>query len=322
MKKTENGSVAQPNQKNTSGLMSNADAREMALQFSRINDVIGRLEHSLEALLDEISGVKDDTARLSVIVSSAIKGKIFDMFVELTGLLVRYGDFAEPPDYDVSGVYMRLERLIKRRFVGNPDARQLCCKLLTSASYLMNFPPNIIGFGLIEGLTEDCHDLFELLVREEKPTPAPAGGRKSRRIVEEPPIKSREYGRFTVAEYTSTVVIADCTPGKAPYRFRKSGWAYKGALELVKRYAAGMEQLYKSNAKLRGAFQKGRGDAERFRREQVFKLPRWNEEMQRYMDNQYDGRWRLWTDDEILLPERKRVAAFKRKHPRGTPLVT
>ena len=39
-------------------------------------------------------------------------------------------------------------------------------------------------------------------------------------------------------------------------------------------------------------------------------LPKWSAEKQRYLNGQYCGKWRLWTDDEMKLPVAKRLANY------------
>ena len=321
MKKTTDCEAERIATKKSPEQMTKTDANKMAQLFSEINSVIGQLEHRLDALLDEVARFGDNDVLVSRVVADAVRGELFDMFQNCTKLIVGYGEFDEPPEYDASGVSMRLEKLIKRRFANDLDLQKAGGKALESAFYAMDYPPQVIEPALIEGVTEDFHDLFELLIREETTT-AGAKGAKRRRGVDEAPVRVKEYRRFLVEEYSSAIVVIDNTPGKRKksYRFRLNSWAHKAALKLIKYYDAGKEQLCNSNGKWRGAFQKRRGgkahdDAVRFYRDQVFKLPRWDSEKQQYMNNQYDGRWRLWTDDELLLPEHKRISDFKKSHP-------
>lgn len=85
-------------------------------------------------------------------------------------------------------------------------------------------------------------------------------------------------------------------------------------------YKTGMEQT-RNSAKWKGAFQSGkdRGDAHRFAEEQVFRLPRWSKEKGRFILGQYEGKWRLWTDDEMKLSTEKRLRTFIEAHPNGLP---
>ena len=309
MKKTEDDKAADT--------ISVEDANRMAKLLVRINNVTDGLERRLDALSETVSGMKGDAMRMSEAVSEAVRCWMFDMFVDLTDALVEYGDFEEPPEYDASGVSVKLERLIRIRFAEDLDLQKSALKALESAFYSMDYPPQIIRFALDDdGVTEDAHDLFELLVREEKPNTPADGGRRSKPVVEEP-LKEKEYGRFVVKWYEAFAVISDVKHGKKPYRLRCAKAAFRAAMELIKDYATGTGQTRKGNGKWRGAFQKGRGDAHRFYLDQVFKRPRWSSEKRRYLTAQYDGHWRLWTDDEMYLPKAKRLKNYMKAHPNG-----
>ena len=126
-------------------------------------------------------------------------------------------------------------------------------------------------------------------------------------------------GRFRTSRYEDRIVVEDTQNDLSYTIVRPSGNAAKAILTLIADYAAGNRQLHNSNRKLVGAFQSGRGDATRFRKEQVFMLPKWNTEKRRYVDGQYCGKWRLWTDAEMKLPSKRRLADHKKEFPGGCP---
>jgi hypothetical protein len=88
-------------------------------------------------------------------------------------------------------------------------------------------------------------------------------------------------------------------------------------MTLIRDYAAGNRQVHDSSREWKGAFQPGRGDATRFKEEQIFMLPKWSAEKQRYLNGQYCGKWRLWTDEEMKLDPAKRLANYKAEFPHG-----
>ena len=166
------------------------------------------------------------------------------------------------------------------------------------------------------------------LMREGTASPRPIPSTPSAVDVAEPevPIKTREVGRFTVDEYKHRVVYTDHDHAKfEPYSFNRKKTkrgisAFEAVWSLVNDYKAGMEQT-RNSAKWKGAFQSGkdRGDAHRFAEEQVFRLPRWSKEKGRFILGQYEGKWRLWTDDEMKLSTEKRLRHFIEAHPNGLP---
>lgn len=133
------------------------------------------------------------------------------------------------------------------------------------------------------------------------------------------PLRTEQYHRFKVKWFESGLMVTDTEnfPTKPYFITPVDGNAAKAALALIRDYDAGNEQTHKSSRRWIGAFQSGRGDATRFRDDQIFKFPKWSAEKGRFLPNQYDGRWRLWTDDEMQLTEEKRLANFKAAHPRG-----
>ena len=132
------------------------------------------------------------------------------------------------------------------------------------------------------------------------------------------PCKVETYGRFRVERRKGSLVVEDTAVAGKPYRIgRPDCTAARTALKLIRDYAAGNRQTARSRREWVGAFQAGRGDATRFYRDQVFKLPKWNGEKGRYMDGQFCGLWRIWTDEEMAMPERKRVESFKKEFPHG-----
>ena len=138
--------------------------------------------------------------------------------------------------------------------------------------------------------------------------------------------ETREIGRFTVDEYAHRVVYADHDhPKFEPYEFyrkktKRGTSACEAVRQLMNDYKAGQRQT-RNSTKWKGAFQDGenRGDAHRFMTEQVFRLPRWSEDKGRFIHGQFEGKWRLWTDEEMKLPEKERERRFIDEHPRGLP---
>ena len=131
--------------------------------------------------------------------------------------------------------------------------------------------------------------------------------------------RTETFGRFKVYRYEARIAIED-TQNKKRYEIgRPDGNAAKAAMTLIRDYAAGNNQVHKSSREWIGAFQAGRGEATRFREEQIFKLPKWNAEKVRYLDGQYCGKWRLWTDEEMKLSEAKRLENHKADFPHGYP---
>lgn len=136
---------------------------------------------------------------------------------------------------------------------------------------------------------------------------------------DERPSKSESFHRFKVEWFTSGLKVTDMEnfPNEPYFITPANGNAAKAALMLIRDYDAGNEQTHKSSRRWIGAFQSGRGAATRFRKEQIFKLPKWSAEKGHFLPNQFDGRWRLWTDKEMLLAEEERLANFKAAHPHG-----
>lgn len=138
--------------------------------------------------------------------------------------------------------------------------------------------------------------------------------------------ETREVGRFTIDEYAHRVVYTDHDhPKFVRYEFyrkktNRGTSAFEAVRQLVNDYKAGQRQT-RNSAKWKGAFQDGenRGDAHRFMKEQVFRLPRWSAEKGRFIRGQFEGKWRLWTDDEMKLSEDERVRRFIDEHPQGLP---
>ena len=133
------------------------------------------------------------------------------------------------------------------------------------------------------------------------------------------PSRVETFGRFTVRRYEGRIVVKDTKNSKTYVIAKPTGNAAKAVMTLIRDYAAGNRQLHDSSRAWVGAFQSGRGDATRFREEQIFMLPKWSEEKQRYLDKQYCGKWRLWTDDEMKLKLAKRLANHKAEFPKGYP---
>lgn len=126
-------------------------------------------------------------------------------------------------------------------------------------------------------------------------------------------------GRFRISRYDDRIVVEDTQNGLSYTITRPGGNAAKAIMTLIRDYAAGNRQLHDSSRAWVGAFQSGRGDATRFHKEQIFMLPKWCVEKQRYLDRQYYGKWRLWTDAEMKLAPAKRLAKHKTEFPKGYP---
>ena len=148
--------------------------------------------------------------------------------------------------------------------------------------------------------------------------------KKGKGQAKEQPVKVETIGRFEVEHYEARMVITDTVQKKKPYKIKKfknsqRTKAYTVIDRLLQNYKTGTDQIVLSDSTWRGAFQKGRGDALRFKDDQIFIAPRWNREKGRYIDEQPSGRWRLWLDDELKMSERERIEAFKAAYPDGYP---
>lgn len=125
------------------------------------------------------------------------------------------------------------------------------------------------------------------------------------------------FGRFRLYRTPSCITVEDTQNGKQYKIGRPGGNAAKAVMTLIRDYAAGNRQVHDSSREWKGAFQPGRGDATRFKEEQIFMLPKWNVEKQRYLNGQYCGKWRLWTDEEMKLDPEERLANYKAEFPHG-----
>ena len=132
--------------------------------------------------------------------------------------------------------------------------------------------------------------------------------------------RTETFGRFKVCRQEGRMAVED-TQNKKRYEIgRLDSNAAKAVLTLIRDYAAGNKQVHDSSRKWIGAFQPGRGGATEFYSDQVFKLPKWSIDKGRYLKGQqYCGRWRLWTDEEMALSAAKRLEGHKAEFPRGYP---
>jgi hypothetical protein len=131
--------------------------------------------------------------------------------------------------------------------------------------------------------------------------------------------RSETLGRFIVYRSESRLTVED-TQNKKRYEIgRSDSNAAKAAMTLIRDYAAGNKQVHDSSRKWNGAFQSGRGGATKFCQDQVFMLPKWSIDKGRYLERQYCGKWRLWTDEEMALSAAKRLEGHKAEFSRGYP---
>ena len=98
------------------------------------------------------------------------------------------------------------------------------------------------------------------------------------------------FGRFRLYRTQSSITVEDTQNGKRYKIGRPGGNAAKAVMTLIRDYAAGNRQVHDSSREWKGAFQPGRGDATRFKEDQIFMLPKWNVEKQRYLNGQYCGK--------------------------------
>lgn len=185
------------------------------------------------------------------------------------------------------------------------------------------------GNALVIGCDEACDRIMMPQQRSRQETAALSESegcpRTSTSAGDERP-ETREIGRFTVDEYAHRVVYTDHDhPKFERYEFyrkktRRGTSAFEAVRQLMNDYKAGQRQT-RNSTNWKGAFQDGenRGDAHRFMKEQVFRLPRWSTEKGRFIRGQFEGKWRLWTDDEMKLSEDERMRRFIDEHPRGLP---
>ena len=171
---------------------------------------------------------------------------------------------------------------------------------------------------------EGNHSLFATTVANPpsaavRPAMPDAPSPSSPSVRDESPMRKETIGRFVVERSDTMMRVKDTQIGERYEIGRPNGNAAKAIMVLIRDYAAGNRQLHDSSRKWVGAFQSGRGDASHFREEQIFMLPKWSAEKQRYVNGQYCGKWRLWTDDEMKLSPAKRLAKHKAEFPNGYP---
>ena len=166
------------------------------------------------------------------------------------------------------------------------------------------------------------HSLFPTTVANPlsaavRPAMPDAPSPSSPSVRDEPPTRKETIGRFVVERSDAMMRVMDTQNEKRYEIGRSTGNAAKAVMTLIRDYAAGNRQVHDSSREWKGAMQPGRGDATHFKEEQIFMLPKWNVEKQRYLNGQYCGKWRLWTDEEMKLPVAKRLANYKAEFPHG-----
>ena len=302
------------------------DAEKLAKLYAAINVSTLKIEQRLDRLLADIRG-NGDISDVAASVSAAIREEVFDEFKVLTEALVGYGDFDDSPIYDLSGIKMRLEEIVRIRFASDEPFQEACLEKVEDAFEIIDYPCKIVSASLIEGLTEDCHRLCEWLAIERK-EPLSASASATDRDDDVPtgdpavPLKTENYSRFRVEWFETKLLVTDIFNfADKPYEIpRPYGNAAKAIRTLIQEYVVGNELTHESGPTWRGAFQsrpKGPKAAARFAKEQIFMLPLWSEEKGKWLLKQHCGKWRLWTNDEMELPMKERIANFIKAHPNG-----
>lgn len=155
------------------------------------------------------------------------------------------------------------------------------------------------------------------LDRERRNLFANAAVKTKKRGKTEKPDGVKMFGRFEISDFGGYIIVRDVKRNLKAYKFKTSSKACEIAKSLMLNHASAQDQTQRSEPEWKGAFQKGRGDAARFKKEQIFILPRWDAARGSYVGGQFSNKWRLLTDEELDLSAAERVTAFKAAHPHG-----
>ena len=175
----------------------------------------------------------------------------------------------------------------------------------------------VLGLSLFKAGTTSSRVEKEASANVPKEERLPDGKVQEQQADGDKKCRSEKLERFMVYRYDDRIIVEDTQIGKQYGIGRPGGNAAKAVMTLIRDYAAGNRQVHDSSREWKGALQPGRGDATRFKEEQIFMLPKWSAEKQRYLNGQYCGKWRLWTDEEMKLPVAKRLANYKAEFPHG-----
>ena len=129
------------------------------------------------------------------------------------------------------------------------------------------------------------------------------------------PISSRPYGRFTIQQYETQLVVTDSIL-KYSLTVKRGTNAEIAITRLIVAQDNGCDQITHSDPSWKGVFQKNRKYAP-FKDKEIFIVPRWCPEKRKYLLSQPSDRWRLWTDEELKMPKEQRIRKFIEEHPNG-----
>lgn len=147
--------------------------------------------------------------------------------------------------------------------------------------------------------------------------------------IETAPTLEEDYGMFSVQrEGNRTTIRRYETPRSVKprglldcYRIKTDSRAYQIIFNLIKDYETDTRQLRRSGKDWPGAFQKRgnkqKSDANRFMGNEILRVPRWDAKKKEWDTTQYEGQWRIWTDEERKYSPDDRLAKFMREHPNG-----
>lgn len=216
---------------------------------------------------------------------------------------------------------------------GSHEAATLWNEVLCRVRELKGFRPSpaMRGklAGLVQGLAEQINSASKqtyVIYKEQEQAASQTSQHTSRTTGKkcdaagQSTTKTTVIGRFTFETTQTHYILTTMFKNKKKtYKFRSSSNAGRYARQLLMNYKTGTDQTIVSDQTWKGAFQKRRGDATKFKDDQIFMLPRWDGEKGHFLHNQMSGRWRLWTDEEMLMSRSERMKKFIADHPNGLP---
>lgn len=137
-------------------------------QYARITKLIAKVEAALDETLRNIGSLTEKTAIAPLVDKCATR--IYDDMRKLTDLAITYGFQVEDDDYrpyDASGIGQKFRDIIAIRFRDDWATINSCNTLIDHFMGEFDGDCQVYRGYLIEGLTENCMNIFQWLIREE-----------------------------------------------------------------------------------------------------------------------------------------------------------